>query len=211
MSLLASAPSDARSTGDAAAPEPFGITRLLLVGTGSLTVAHLPFWVNWIRSAHPGVELRVVLTRAAARFVSPHAIAPLLRRPVETDEWSAEPVTCAPHVELNEWADAVVVHPATLHFVARMALGLADSPVMLALQCARVPVAVAPAFPPGAADNPLVGEHLRRLGERPNVVVVPGGPGISAATGRSDGMAPAALPTVIGAVEHRRRQLAAAS
>lgn len=189
---------------------PLGIDRLLLVGTGSLGVAHLPFWTNWLRMAHPDLEVRIVLTRAAARFVSPHALSPLIKRAVEFDEWPDGPVVGAPHVEMAEWADAVAVHPATLHFVSRLALGLADTPVLLALQCARVPIAVAPALPPGALDNPVVVEHLDRLRRRPNVVVPPGHLARGATTGRVENLAPAPLPDVLAALADRRSALAGA-
>ncbi|WP_299954157.1 flavoprotein [uncultured Modestobacter sp.] len=192
-----------------AVPEPLGIDRLLLVGTGSLGVAHLPFWVNWLRIAHPDVELRIVLTRAATRFVAPQALSPLIDRPVEIDEWPDEAVVAAPHVELAEWADAVVVDPATLHFVSRLALGAADTPVLLALQCTQAPIAVAPALPPGALANPLVVEHLDRLRRRPNVLVTPGRPGLSATTGRRETHAPPPFSDVVAAVAGHRRAAAA--
>lgn len=189
---------------------PLGIDRLLLVGTGSLGVSHLPFWINWLRMAHPGVEVRIVLTRAATRFVTAQALSPLIGRPVETDEWPDETVVAAPHVELTEWSDAVIIDPATLHFVSRLALGAADTPVLLALQCMQVPIAVAPALPPGATANPLVTEHLDRLRRRPNVLIPPGRPGLSATTGRREALAPAPFSDILAAVANHRRANAAA-
>jgi phosphopantothenoylcysteine decarboxylase/phosphopantothenate--cysteine ligase len=191
-------------------PAPLGIDRLLLVGTGSLGVAHLPYWANWLRIAHPSVEVRIVLTRAATRFVTPQALSPLIRRPVEIDEWPDETVVAAPHVALTEWSDAVIVHPATLHFVSRLALGAADTPVLLALQCMQVPIAVAPALPPGATANPLVTEHLDRLRRRPNVLIPPGQPGLSATTGRRETLAPALFSDVVAAIANHCRADAAA-
>ena len=45
-------------------PPAFGAERLLLFGTGSLRVAQLPGWVDWLRVTYPAVDLRIVLKRA---------------------------------------------------------------------------------------------------------------------------------------------------
>ena len=41
----------------------FGAERLLLVGTGAINVAFLPFWLNWLTMTYPGLECQIVLTR----------------------------------------------------------------------------------------------------------------------------------------------------
>ncbi|MEV8328422.1 peptide terminal cysteine decarboxylase LxmD [Kitasatospora sp. NPDC056731] len=173
---------------DAGVPDP-GFRRILLAGTGALGVAFLPFWINWFRNALPAVELRVVLTRSACRFVSAGAVSALGGREVFVDEWVDAPRTggesgpAAPHVELARWPDLVLVHPATQHFVARYALGIADTPLLLALHATDALVGLAPSLPPAAERNPVVQEHLRTLRARPAVVVAPTVPAASAATG----------------------------
>ncbi|MDH6705825.1 phosphopantothenoylcysteine synthetase/decarboxylase [Kitasatospora sp. MAA19] len=200
-------------------PDP-GFRRVLLAGTGALGVAFLPFWINWFRNALPQVELRVVLTRSACRFVSVQAVSALSGREVFVDEWGGEasgvrrfgweagPV--APHVELARWPDLVLVHPATQHFVGRYALGLADTPLLLALHATDALVGVAPALPPAAERNPMVQEHLRTLRARPGVVVAPTVPAASAATGEvADGGA-APLTDLLALCADRRGEGAAA-
>ncbi|MFJ9572249.1 flavoprotein [Streptomyces bacillaris] len=185
---------------EAGIPE-FGARRLLYIGSGALSAAHLPFWVNWLRAAYPGLELRVLLTRSAERFVAPGALAALSGREVVRDVWPQGPVVHAPHVELAEWADAVVVHPASFHFMSRLALGLADTPAMLALQCTRVPVALAPSLPPGALESPAYRSHHAALSARDNVIVVPPVRGVSTTTGRADAALAAPLPDALRALE----------
>ncbi|WP_234016833.1 flavoprotein [Streptomyces sp. LaPpAH-108] len=196
-------------TGAAPAGQPpaLGLERLLLIGTGSIGAAHLPYWVTWLRLYHPGVELRIVLTAAAERFVTRQALVPLAHAPVLQDRWPDEPAEQPLHVDLSLWADAVVVCPATLNYVARLALGLGDSPSVLALQCTGAAVAVAPALPPGGARSPAYLGHVRALRERDNVVVVPPVPGHSAATGRRDGWPAAPLPAVLREVDALRTRL----
>jgi hypothetical protein len=189
----------------------FGARRLLVVGTGSVSVTFLPFWLNWLRLSYPELQTQVVLTRSAQRFVTPSAAAAFTSRPVLPDVWPDEPAAGARHVELAEWADAVAVYPATLHFIARLALGLADSPALLALQCSRAPVALAPALPPGGWGSPAVTQHVRALQARGNVAIAPPVPGPSITTGRDDGWIPAAFPAVIALLEHRRQKLSEGS
>ncbi|MCX5195983.1 phosphopantothenoylcysteine decarboxylase [Streptomyces sp. NBC_00249] len=163
-------------------PDP-AFRRVLVVGTGALGVAFLPFWINWLRNAHPETELRVALTRSALRFVSADAISVLSGTEVFVDDWSTVSGTGVPHVELARWADLVLVHPATLHFVGRYALGITDTPLMLALQSTEALVGVAPSLPPAAHLNPVVRGHLDVLRSRPGVVLAPTVPAVSASTG----------------------------
>ncbi|MFI1305792.1 flavoprotein [Streptomyces sioyaensis] len=187
-----------------------GISRLLLVGTGSVSAADLPFWVNWLRYAYPRMQIQVVVTRSAERFVTRTSLATRSRREVLLDEWPEESGLRARHVELAEWAEVMVVYPATFHFIARLAQGFADSPGLLAAQCTTAPVGIAPALPPGGLDSPAFRMHREALESRPNVVIVPPVPGISVTTGRRDSWAPAPLHELLGRVERLRRGSAAA-
>ncbi|AGP61346.1 flavoprotein [Streptomyces rapamycinicus] len=199
----AAAPDD-QCTPTALRPPPCGVQRLLYVGTGALSVAHAPFWLNWLRMSYPSLDVRTVLTRSAERFVTPGALAPIARQEVLRDAWPDGPVVHAPHVEFTEWAQAVVVHPASMHFLARLAQGLADTPVLLALQCATVPVALAPSLPPGGLASPAYRRHLAALAERPNMAIVPPVPGLSTTTGRTDAAVAAPLGELMAALERLR-------
>ncbi|MEU5212396.1 flavoprotein [Streptomyces sp. NPDC020742] len=183
---------------------PFAARRLLYVGTGALSVAHAPFWMKWLRTGYPDLELRVVVTRSAERFVARGALAPVVGRDILVDSWPDGPTATALHVELAEWADTVIVNPASMNFLARFALGSADTPVLLALQCTTAPVVVAPALPPGGVDSVAYRRHCRALAEHRNVVVVPPKPGLSTTTGRMDAAVAAPLPELVEAAEALR-------
>lgn len=195
-------------TAGAGVPEPVGIRRLLVVGTGSVTAAHLPFWASWLKMGQPGVEVRYVLTGAAGRFVTREALVAIGGCDVLEDRWPEEPEPRARHVDLAQWPDAVVVLPATLNYLARLALGLGDSPSMLALQCTRAAIALAPALPPGGAQSAAYAEHSAKLAGRSNVVVVPPHPGRSTTSGRREAWAPASFPEVLAAADRLRAELA---
>ncbi|MEU7716964.1 flavoprotein [Streptomyces tibetensis] len=194
-------------TGAPTAVEPLGTRRLLVIGTGSVTAAHLPFWASWLKIGHPGTEVRYVLTGAAGRFVTREALTAIGGCDVQADRWPDEPEPRARHVDLAQWPDTVVVFPATLNYLARLALGLGDSPSLLALQCTRAAIALAPALPPGGAQSAAYAEHTARLRARRNVVVVTPHPGRSTTSGKRDAWAPAPFPDVLSAADRLRTAL----
>lgn len=172
-------------------------SRLLVVGTGAPAVSGFPDAVLRLGVRYPSSPVRIVLTPQALRFVTPTTVRIVTGRDHFLDTWSGEAVHGAPHVEIAHWADAVVVHPATLHFVGRLAQGLADTPLLLALQCTTVPIVIAPSLPPGAADSSAYRRHLTVLAERPEVVVVPPVRGRSMSTGEVNVGAPAGFDDVL--------------
>ncbi|MFF9409873.1 flavoprotein [Streptomyces anandii] len=185
-----------------------GLSRLLLVVTGSNSAATLPFWLTWLGEVYPHLQVKVAVTSSAERFVTRHGLASHRFGEAEHDAWPRDD-SHARHVEWSEWAQGILVYPATFHFVARLALGLADSPALLAAQCTSGPVAVAPALPPGGWQSPACAAHVAALSMRPNTTVVPPRPGVSRTTGRPDAWAPALMPEAIRALESVRRDLTA--
>jgi phosphopantothenoylcysteine synthetase/decarboxylase len=202
-SPLARSPQEAPETAAAQAP-PFGISRLLLVVTGSASAVGVPQWLGWLRRAYPELSVRVAMSRSATRFVTPLSLGLRLDEDVRIDTW--EECSRALHVEYAEWAEAVLVYPATFHFTARLALGLADTPVLLALQCTEALVALAPSLPPGGLDSPAFRSHWAALAARPNVVLAPPVQGYSLTTGREDGWVPPPMTEVLRRIEDRRTE-----
>ncbi len=92
-----------------------------------------------------GAEVRVVMTRAATRFVGPITFTGLTGQPPVVDLWDAS-YRGEVHVELGEWADAGVVAPATMNLLGRAAAGMANDAVLATLACMKGPVLFAPAM-----------------------------------------------------------------
>ncbi|MGW0608693.1 flavoprotein [Streptomyces sp. NPDC002640] len=193
--------------GDDSAQPHLSFRRLLLVGTGALGVSSLPGWLGWLRESYPHTETRVVLTRQATTFVAPAALTAIGGSPLSYDMWPTEAQVTAPHVELAEWPDAVAVFPATLHFVSRLALGLADTPALLALQCTTATIGIAPSLPPGGYRSHAFRSHLTALRARPHVVVADLEMGHSVTTGRIERSTAAPLPTLLNLIDKRHREL----
>ncbi|MFI8308516.1 flavoprotein [Streptomyces sp. NPDC085927] len=186
-------------------PHPaFGFSRLLVVVTGAVNASETAGWVTWIRACYPDLEYRIVLTHSAQRFVTRTALSASAGSSALVDEWP-EHEGVARHVEWAGWADAVVVYPATMHYLARLATGMADTPSLLAAHCTSSPISLAMSVPPGAITSPVYMQHLELLTARKNIDVIPPVRGISVSTGRNDGWGPAPLPEVFARLEKRRQ------
>jgi phosphopantothenoylcysteine synthetase/decarboxylase len=172
-------------------------SKLLIVITGSINAAFAPQWISWLRGLRPDLDLRIVVTRSAERFVTRSGISVLAGISAISDEWEDKARPGSLHTALAKWAEAVVIYPATFHYLARLSLGLADSPSLLAIQCTAVPVIIAPSLPPGGWESPAVTDHLHRLSKRANVSVITPLRGFSFTTGSEDGYYPPPFPQIL--------------
>ena len=119
-----------------------------------------------------GAEVRVVMTEAAGHFVGPITFAGLTGQPAVTDLW-AKDYAGEVHVELGDWADALVIAPATMNLLARAATGQANDAVLATLACARGEVFFAPAMHSRMWSHPATQANVRTLRERGAQVLGP--------------------------------------
>ena len=119
-----------------------------------------------------GAEVRVVMTEAATRFVGPITFAGLTGQPAVTDLW-AKDYAGEVHVELGEWADAIVIAPATMNLMARAATGQANDAVLATLACARGVVFFAPSMHHRMWSHRATQSNIRTLTNREAIVLGP--------------------------------------
>lgn len=151
---------------------------LVLIATAAIGTAFLPTWIGWMREVVPEINLRVVLTPRAGRFVGIDAVTAFARQPITIDDWddtNGEPR----HVQLADWADCFLVHPATMDFVSRLSAGLCDSPTLLTLQGTDAPVVVAASCPPGFVDGDAWAGYVSSFAKRRNITLLPPTVGVS--------------------------------
>ena len=115
-----------------------------------------------------GAEVQVVMTAGAREFVSATTMQALSGRPVFTDQWGdgTQPGNAMPHINLTRGVDAIVVAPATAHFIAKAAHGLADdllSTLVLARDRATTGLLVAPAMNVEMWENPATQRNVAQL------------------------------------------------
>lgn len=156
--------------------------RILYVVTGAIQAAMAPARVKWLVDNEPGVEVIVGITPMALRFTTLDALRSIGRAPVVVDDWATDD-DALHHGDLAAWPDATIVHPLTFDYTGKLAAGLADAPVLLALQMTQAPVVLCPSFPPGLWSSPIAQGNLQRLALRDNLAVLPAGPAQSAQTG----------------------------
>ena len=117
-------------------------------------------------------EVRVAMTPAAMRFVGPPTFQGVTGRSVFTGLWPADGVA-EPHVFLGDWAQVILVAPATANVIGRIAGGRSDDIVTATLLAARCPVVIAPAMNDAMWAKPAVQENLATLRHRGVTVVEP--------------------------------------
>ena len=109
-----------------------------------------------------GHEVRVTCTADAERFVGKATFEGLTRHAV-ADDLYANPESSIPHIDLAEWANLVVVVPATANVMAKMATGVADDCLSTTLLAAPCPVLVAPGMNVHMWQHPATQANVRTL------------------------------------------------
>ena len=116
--------------------------------------------------AQAGANVETMLSYGATQFVTPLAFRSLTHRSVVTDTFDAGAEHSVEHVALARWADLVVIAPATVHCIAKLAAGLADDPLTTTVIATEAPLLVAPAMDANMFDHPATQENIARLRKR---------------------------------------------
>ena len=121
-----------------------------------------------------GALVDTIMTYGATQFVTPLAFRSITHRPVVTDSFDPNSEYSVEHVALGQQADVVVIAPATVHCIAKLALGLADDPLTTTVVATKAPLLVAPAMDADMYDHPATQENLAKLLNRGVVIAGPG-------------------------------------
>jgi phosphopantothenoylcysteine decarboxylase/phosphopantothenate--cysteine ligase len=113
-----------------------------------------------------GATVQVVMTDAAAQFITPVTLQALSGRPVYSSQWDAREGNNMAHINLSRQADAIVVAPASADFMAKLLHGGADE--LLSLMCLarpieRVPLVLAPAMNREMYAHPATQRNIAQL------------------------------------------------
>lgn len=160
----------ARSAPSVSRPSRRGL-RLVLGVTGAVQTIHTPWLVSLLLAE--GHDVRVAMTENALRFCREEGLEALTHNPVCKGLWSEGTLTVAPHIRWAEWADLVVIAPASASTVARIASGSCEDIVSAIAIATRAPVVVAPSMNAAMADAPSHKRNLRTLCEDGFIVVHP--------------------------------------
>ena len=113
-----------------------------------------------------GATVQVVMTEAAAQFITPVTMQALSGRPVFDSQWDRRPDNNMAHIQLSREADAVLIAPASADFMAKLLHGRADdllSLLCLARPIASVPLLIAPAMNREMWAHPATQRNVAQL------------------------------------------------
>src|SRR2546426_5528035 len=110
-----------------------------------------------------GADVRVVMTDAACRFITPATLQALSGQPVHTDMWDMRVPDSMGHIEVSRDRDILVVAPATTDFLAKVANGLGDDLLSALCLARRCPLMVAPAMNVEMWQNAATQRNVERL------------------------------------------------
>jgi phosphopantothenoylcysteine decarboxylase/phosphopantothenate--cysteine ligase len=114
--------------------------------------------------AGAGAHVRTVMTDAACRFIQPTAFEAVTRAPVYTSLWDNPENHNSAHISLADWAQTVVVAPATADIIAKVANGICDDLLSTTLcTCWATPTLYAPAMNTRMWENPAVKQNVEAL------------------------------------------------
>jgi phosphopantothenoylcysteine decarboxylase/phosphopantothenate--cysteine ligase len=110
-----------------------------------------------------GIEVQVVMTQSACRFIGTTTMQSLTRRPVFTDLWDDRVANNMAHIDLSRNADAILIAPASADFISKLAHGLADDLLSTLCLARKCPLLIAPAMNSQMWDHPATQRNLAML------------------------------------------------
>jgi phosphopantothenoylcysteine decarboxylase/phosphopantothenate--cysteine ligase len=151
-------------------PEELRGLRIALLVSGGIAAYKVVDLASALTQA--GCQVRVAMTPSATRFVGPASFQGVTGAPVLTGMWAADGAP-EPHVFLGDWAQLILLAPATANVIGRVAGGRSGDIVTATVLAARCPVVVAPAMNDAMWSKNAVQENIAGLRHRGVVVVEP--------------------------------------
>lgn len=143
---------------------------ILLGVTGGIAAYKTAFLVRLFVKA--GAEVKVVMTPSAEEFVTPLTLSTLSKNPVLSSFTDPEK-NWNNHVELGEWADLMLIAPATANTISKMVSGKSDNLLLTTYLSAACPVYVAPAMDLDMYKHQTTRNNLKKLVQSRHIVLEP--------------------------------------
>ena len=147
---------------------------ILLGVTGSIAAYKAAVLCRLLKVA--GAEVKVIMTPLAKEFITPLTMATLSKNPIAVEFYNPENGDWNSHISLGEWADCLLIAPATVNTMAKMAAGIADNLLLTTYLSARHLVMVAPAMDCDMFAHPATQHNMKVLRER-GVQIIESGEG----------------------------------
>jgi phosphopantothenoylcysteine decarboxylase/phosphopantothenate--cysteine ligase len=125
---------------------------------------------RWVKA---GAEVEVVMTDAAHQFITSLTMETLINRRVHTSLFPKDEFSATVHIDLADWADLVIIAPATANFISKLRLGQGNDLLSTICLAAWRKTVVAPAMNSNMWVNPAVQENLQLLEKRGYLIIEP--------------------------------------
>lgn len=146
--------------------------RILIGITGGIAAYKIPLLIRALKSE--GLEVKTAMTRAALPLVGEGALRTVSGNPVYVDETPS--LYDMDHIRLGEWADCMLICPATANTIAKIANGIADNLITTSALSIKGPLLIAPAMNTAMWENRATQSNISTLRER-GVQILPVGTG----------------------------------
>lgn len=120
-----------------------------------------------------GAEVQIVITPAGKEFITPVTLSALTGKPVVSEFFTANDGTWHSHVDLGQWADLMLIAPATASTLGKMANGVADNMLITTYMSMKAPVMIAPAMDLDMFAHPATTRNLEILRSYGNIIIEP--------------------------------------
>jgi len=120
-----------------------------------------------------GAEVQIVITPAGKEFITPVTLSALTGKPVVSEFFTANDGTWHSHVDLGQWADLMLIAPATASTLGKMANGIADNMLITTYMSMKAPVMVAPAMDLDMFAHPATTRNIDILRSYGNIIIEP--------------------------------------
>jgi phosphopantothenoylcysteine decarboxylase/phosphopantothenate--cysteine ligase len=135
--------------------------KVLLCVTGGIAVYKAAALTSKLTQA--GASVKVIMSESARSFVTPLTFQALSRHDVYTDTFDEKDSSVIAHIDLADWADVVLIAPATANIIGKIANGIADDMISTTIMATVAPVWVAPAMNVHMYAHPAVQKNMNIL------------------------------------------------
>ncbi len=110
-----------------------------------------------------GYNVKVIMTESATNIITPQTLETLSRNRVVTDMWERNYQVEVEHISLSDWADVVLIAPATYNIVGKVANGIADDMLSTVISATKKPTYFALAMNVNMYENPILKMNIDKL------------------------------------------------
>jgi phosphopantothenoylcysteine decarboxylase/phosphopantothenate--cysteine ligase len=143
----------------------------ILVGiSGGIAAYKIPELIRQLRKA--GAQVQVTTTKNALEFVTSLTLQTVSGHKVYSDVFAAINEHSTEHISLPDWADMMIIAPATANVLCKMANGIADDALTTTFAAMRKPVVIAPAMNTNMYESPATQSAIQKLSQWDNITML---------------------------------------